>query len=1028
MSQQISLNKTTKINLSVKFLSILSVFLFAVVSAKAAGEVDPSFNPVVQKIGGSGRVIAIQPDGKILVGGNFTIANRVERSGIARFNTDGSLDTSFNPNADIIGSFYGGLVNAIKIQPDGKILIGGSFTSVGDALHKSIARLNADGTIDNTFVTETFFTSGINGTVNDIEIRADGKIFAAGTFTYDDNSGNTRFRNVALFNPNGSPDTSFYYDGPDGVMDLAVLPDNRILVGGSVFLQRRNANGTGEFGYTINGAVNSIVVLPNGEILIGGGFTQYNGFSQGKIAKITLDGLLNASFNQNGAGFDNTVSRIAVAPDGKIVVGGVFNTFNGINRRRVARLNADGSLDTNFNYVPAENNTNVWDVKVQSDGKVIVSDSLSPAGTVINRRDVKRLNTDGSLDASFGVVSFSSYGTVYDVLPLPDGKILIGGNFDAVNEVPRDTLARLNADGTVDTSFNAGNIPCCGVAAVFAIALQSNGKILIGGNFGMLRLNTDGSIDSTAQFNSYNFSGRVRAIVVQPDGKILVGSDSGIVRFNTDTSRDTSFNATANSTVEDILLQPDGKILIGGGFTQVNGVNRGRIARLGADGSLDPSFNPPGGANNTIETIALQPDGKIIIGGMFTAVNGANRDYLARLNADGSLDNGFVANANYFVHSVALQAAGRIVIGGEFTVLNNTPRRRYARVNSDGSLDTLFNVGSGANIYIYDVALQTDGAILLGGNFTRVNNNSRIGVVRLLNSAAARRTLFDFDGDGRADFAVFRPSNSTWYILNSSNNSFTASQFGAAGDLIAPADYDGDGRTDIAVFRENVPGAGGRAYFYIQQSSSNSFRPEQFGAVGDKPVAADFDGDGKADLAVYRDGSLTGGQSYFFYRPSSQPGVDFRTIAWGVTGDKPAAADYDGDGRQDAAVFRPSNGTWYILRSSDNQILQIRFGLAEDVPTPADFNGDGRAEVAVFRPSTATWYTSTDPATNYGAMSWGVSTDIPVAADYDGDGRADIAVFRPESGNWYVLRSTSGFFGIQWGTTNDKPAPAAYVP
>ena len=1028
MSQQISLNKTTKINLPVKFLSILFVFLFAVVSAKAAGEVDPSFNPVVQKIGGSGRVIAIQPDGKILVGGNFTIANRVERSGIARFNTDGSLDTSFNLNADIIGSFYGGLVNAIKIQPDGKILIGGSFTSVGDALHKSIARLNADGTIDNTFVTETFVTSGINGTVNDIEIRADGKIFAAGTFTYDDNSGNTRFRNVALFNPNGSPDTSFYYDGPDGVMDLAVLPDNRILVGGSVFLQRRSANGTGEFGYTINGAVNSIVVLPNGEILIGGGFTQYNGFSQGKIAKITLDGLLNASFNQNGAGFDNTVSRIAVAPDGKIVVGGVFNTFNGINRRRVARLNADGSLDTNFNYVPAENNTNVWDVKVQSDGKVIVSDSLSPAGTVINRRDVKRLNTDGSLDASFGVVSFSSYGTVYDVLPLPDGKILIGGNFDAVNEVPRDTLARLNADGTVDTSFNAGNIPCCGVAAVFAIALQSNGKILIGGNFGMLRLNTDGSIDSTAQFNSYNFSGRVWAIVVQPDGKILVGSDSGIVRFNTDTSRDTSFNATANSTVEDILLQPDGKILIGGGFTQVNGVNRGRIARLGADGSLDASFNPPGGANNTIETIALQPDGKIIIGGMFTAVNGANRGYLARLNADGSLDNGFVANANYFVHSVALQADGRIVVGGEFTVLNNTPRRRYARVNSDGSLDTLFNVGSGANLYVYDVALQTDGAILLGGNFTRVNNNSRIGVVRLLNSNTARRTPFDFDGDGRADFAVFRPSNSTWYILNSSNNSFTAAQFGAAGDLIAPADYDGDGRTDIAVFRENVPGAGGRAYFYIQQSSSNSFRPEQFGAVGDKPVAADFDGDGKADLAVYRDGSLTGGQSYFFYRPSSQPGVDFRTIAWGVSGDKPAAADYDGDGRQDAAVFRPSNGTWYILRSSDNQILPIRFGLAEDVPTPADFNGDGRAEVAVFRPSTATWYTSTDPATNYGAMRWGVSTDIPVAADYDGDGRADIAVFRPESGNWYVLRSTSGFLGIQWGTTNDKPAPAAYVP
>ncbi|HEX8195915.1 MAG TPA: FG-GAP-like repeat-containing protein [Pyrinomonadaceae bacterium] len=1024
MSQQISLNKTTKINLPVKFLSILFVFLLGAISAKAAGEVDPNFNPAVQKIGGYGNVVAIQPDGKILVGGNFTVANRVERSGLARFNPDGSLDNSFNPNADIIGIFYGGVVNAIKVQPDGKILIGGNFTSAANALHKGIARLNPDGTNDNTFVTTTSLLNGINGTVNDIEIRQDGKIFAAGTFTYDDSSGNTRFRNIALFNPDGSPDTSFYYDGPQGVLDLAVLPDNRILVGGSSFLHRYSATGTGEIAYSVNGTVNAIALLPDGQILIGGGFTQYNGFNQGKIAKIALDGTLNTSFNSNGTGFNNAVNRIVFAPDGKIVVGGSFNNFNGNTRFHVVRLNLDGSLDTTLNYTPTEPIAPPLDVKVQADGKIVLSDFLSTPA-VTNRRNVKRLNVDGTLDASFGVVSFSSYGTIYDILPLPDGKILIGGAFDAINDVRRVSLARLNADGTLDSSFTGAVIGCCeSITAVYSIAVLPNGKILVGVNSNLILLNSDGTGGLRVPGNF----GFVKAIVVQSDGKILVGGSNGIFRLGADNSIDTSFNAIVNGQVEDILLAPDGKILIAGSFTQVNGLNRGRIARIGADGSLDATFNPAGGANNTIESIALQPDGKIIIGGMFTAVNGANRGYLARFNADGSLDNGFVANANYFVHSVALQPDGKIVAGGEFILLNNAPARRYARVNADGSLDTSFNVGSGANIFVYDVALQSDGSILLGGNFTRVNNNSRIGIARLLNSTTARRTLFDFDGDGRADFAAFRPSNSTWYILNSSNNSFTAAQFGAAGDLIAPADYDGDGRTDIAVFRQNVPGAGGRAYFYIQQSSSNSFRPEQFGAVGDKPVAADFDGDGKADLAVYRDGSLTSGQSYFFYRPSSQPGVDFRTIAWGVTGDKPAAADYDGDGRQDAAVFRPSNGTWYILRSSDNQILPIRFGLAEDVPTPADFNGDGRAEVAVFRPSTATWYTSTDPATNYGATRWGVSTDIPVAADYDGDGRADVAVFRPENGNWYVLRSTSGFLGVQWGTTNDKPAPAAYVP
>ncbi|MDQ4121097.1 MAG: FG-GAP-like repeat-containing protein [Acidobacteriota bacterium] len=1013
-----------KIRSSVNFLSVLFVFVFiTAVSVKAGGEVDPTFNPAVQKIGGSGRAIAIQSDGKILVGGNFTIANRIERSAIARFNSDGSLDSSFNPNSDIIGTYYGSFINAIKIQSDGKILIGGNFTSVGGALHKSIARLNADGTVDNTFVTETSVTRGLFGTVNDIEIRPDGKILAAGNFTYEDNTGSTRFRNVALFNSDGSRDTLFYYDGPENVLDLALLPDNRILVGGSVFLQRRSANGTAEFNYSVNGAVNTIALLPDGQILIGGGFTQYNGFAQGKIAKIALDGSLNVSFNSNGAGFNNAVNRIVLAPDGKIVVGGSFNNFNGNTHLHIVRLNSNGLLDTTFNYTPAEIIAPPLDVKVQADGKIVLSDFNSlPTGT--NRRDVKRLNVDGTLDASFGV-SISSYGTVYDILPLPDGKILIGGAFDAINDVRRINLARLNANGTLDASFTGALIGCCeSITPVYSIAVLPTGKILVGVNNNLIILNSDGTGGARV---SGNF-GFVKAIVVQSDGKILVGGSNGIFRLNANNSIDTSFNVTVNGQVEDILLSMDGKILISGSFTQVNGANRGRIARIGADGSLDNSFNPPGGANNTVETIALQSDGKVVIGGMFTAVNGANRFYLARLNADGSLDEGYVSNANYFVHSVLVQPDGKILAGGEFTILNDVSRSRYARLNSDGSLDASFNVGSGANIYVNDIALQADGNILLGGSFTRVNNNSRIGIARLLNSTTARRTQFDFDGDGRADFAVFRPTGANWYIFNSSNNSITASQFGVSSDLIAPADYDGDGRTDIAVFRPTGTGDPNKAYFYIQQSRTNTFRPEQFGRQGDIPVSGDWDGDGTADLAVYRDGSQTGGQSYFFYRPSSQPGVDFRAIAWGATGDKPVVGDYDGDGKLDAAVFRPSIAYWYISRSSDNVFEQRQFGVSTDIPVPADFDGDGRTNFAVYRSSTSTWYTSTNPATNYGETRWGVPTDVPVPADYDGDGRADIAVFRPENGTWYVLRSSSGLLGIQWGTTNDKPAPAAYVP
>ncbi len=309
-----------------------------------------------------------------------------------------------------------------------------------------------------------------------------------------------------------------------------------------------------------------------------------------------------------------------------------------------------------------------------------------------------------------------------------------------------------------------------------------------------------------------------------------------------------------------------------------------------------------------------------------------------------------------------------------------------------------------------------------------IANVTRLAVARLnIAPIRAKTTLFDFDGDGKADLTVFRPSNGFWYELRSQNNSFYALQFGQSSDKLAPADYDGDGRTDIAVFRENVPGAGNQAYFYITNSSDNAFRFAAFGTQGDVPMSGDWDGDGKADLAVYREAAAAGGQSFFFYRPSSQSGVDFRAIAWGTKGDKPVMGDFDGDGKFDAAVFRPSNGVWYILLSSNNQVIQQPFGLPTDIVVPADYDGDGKTNIAVFRPSNGFWYTSTNPQTNFGAVQFGAAGDLPVPADYDGDGKADVAVFRPANGVWYLLRSTAGFTGVQFGAAEDKPIPNIYI-
>jgi hypothetical protein len=214
------------------------------------------------------------------------------------------------------------------------------------------------------------------------------------------------------------------------------------------------------------------------------------------------------------------------------------------------------------------------------------------------------------------------------------------------------------------------------------------------------------------------------------------------------------------------------------------------------------------------------------------------------------------------------------------------------------------------------------------------------------------------------------------------------------------------------------------------ESRTNRIRAEQFGIQGDVPVSGDWDGDGIADLAVYRDASQTGGQSYFFYRPSTQPGTSFATVHWGRAGDKPVAGDYTGDGKFDAAVVRSIGGYWYWYISGFYNIGGGQFGLSTDIPTPIDLDGDGALNRTVYRPSNGTWYTSPVLGmfvNNTGGVQWGIPTDIPVAADYDGDGNADLAVYRPQSGSWYVFRSMSGFMGTQWGTATDKPAPSAYV-
>lgn len=414
-------------------------------------------------------------------------------------------------------------------------------------------------------------------------------------------------------------------------------------IGGGAFTYTNNS------GITSEGSIRAIALYPDGKILAGGQFNKFNGTVKNAIVRLNADGSFDNSFD-TGTGPSNgnnvvSINMLALMPDGKILTSGSFlGYYNGVAiSGELCRLNSDGSLDGSFTW---GGNGRASQITVLPDGKILIAGVFSQYNGDVSRKYIIRLNADYSIDNTFNTEGTGLNGGVQCFVVQPDGKIVIAGQFTYYNGIanPRHKIARLNEDGSLDTSFNPGT----GVrntdenyssSQINDIKLQQDGKILIAGWYrwyndvqqrGFSRINTDGSLDTifganAVSANTGTFNGGINSIIIQPDGKVLIGgaintSSYGgstqirhLCRLNTDASVDASFNVGSGfipSGMNTMLMQPDGKIIAGGQFTKYNGIDRKGIARINnsldsvATGINDISVNAiniyPNPAKNTV--------------------------------------------------------------------------------------------------------------------------------------------------------------------------------------------------------------------------------------------------------------------------------------------------------------------------------------------------------------------------------------------------------------------------------------------
>lgn len=616
-------------------------------------------------------------------------------SGAAFGQLPGDLDSTFNNNPNEIPYAKGevganNIVNKILRQSDGKLIIVGEFDRFNGDMRYRIVRTSPNGEIDPSFEAQSGIDYTAEHDIYDVIQQPDGKLIIGGSFFYYNETNRSR---IARINADGSLDLSFNPSASSYVNTLAIDNDNKILVGGE--------------------------------------FITISGSTVNRFARLNPDGSLDATFN-TGTGFNDAVFSIIVQPDGKILVAGDFTQYNGANHRRIIRLNEDGSVDATFNTGTGF----ISEAKrmlLLSDGRILLAGNFSSYnGTAIP--DLVVLLPDGSLDPAFnsgtgptgglGVLTYvgpyEQVKNVFDMKELPDGRIVLVGDFATYNGISCEGTAIINPDGSFDSPFNT-----LSTSEIRTALVENDGSVLIGGKFNsfgtwycwnrLAKLTPGGELDLTFM-PVVGASLSVKKIRQTTDNKMILQgggvynnvNPGALTRIFADGQIDTTFLVkVSGGDITDFYPLPDGKVVIGGTFTQCSSVPRNRIARVLPDGSIDLTFNPGTGANLEVLQVAAMSDGRIVVAGLFETFNGQALPYVVRLMADGSVDPSFTPDPNIEdVTAFALLQNDRIIVIGDFS---ETP----ILLSDNGSVDISFQTAPLFSSPTFVRALP-DGKILFG--------------------------------------------------------------------------------------------------------------------------------------------------------------------------------------------------------------------------------------------------------------------------------------------------------------------------